>query len=128
MAKFVDANIILRYLLDDPEADSVERIFKKQKEIFVADIVIAEVIWTFTTFYKWRKDRFIPKIKSFLSPDFIKADKKILNVALDIFEKYKIDYIDAYLISLMEKKKVQSIYSFDRDFDKVQSVRRIEPK
>ncbi|OGM11244.1 hypothetical protein A2V80_03380 [Candidatus Woesebacteria bacterium RBG_16_39_8b] len=128
MAKFVDANIILRYLLDDPEADSVERIFKKQKEIIVADIVIAEVIWTFTTFYKWRKDRFIPKIKSFLSPDFIKADKKILNVALDIFEKYKIDYIDAYLISLMEKKKVQSIYSFDRDFDKVQSVRRIEPK
>ena len=128
MAKFVDANIILRYLLDDPEADSVERIFKKQKEIYVADIVIAEVIWTFTTFYKWRKDRFIPKIKSFLSPDFIKADKKILNVALDIFEKYKIDYIDAYLISLMEKKKVQSIYSFDRDFDKVQSVRRIESK
>jgi len=128
MAKFVDANIILRYLLDDPEADSVERIFKQQKEIYVADIVIAEVIWTFTTFYKWRKDRFIPKIKSFLSPDFIKADKKILNEALDIFEKYNIDYIDAYLISLMEKKKVQSIYSFDRDFDKVQSVRRIEPK
>ena len=128
MAKFVDANIILRYLLGDPEADSVERIFKQQKEIYVADIVIAEVIWIFTTFYKWRKDKFIPKIKSFLSPDFIKADKKLLNEALDIFEKYNIDYIDAYLISLMEKKKVQSIYSFDRDFDKVQSVRRIEPK
>ena len=128
MAKFVDANIILRYLLDDPEADSVERIFKKQKEIYVADIVIAEVIWTFTTFYKWRKDRFIPKIKSFLSPDFIKADKKMLNEALDIFEKYNIDYIDAYLISLMEKRKIKSIYSFDRHFDKIQDIRRIEPK
>ena len=128
MAKFVDANIILRYLLDDPEADSVERIFKKQKEIYVADIVIAEVIWTFTTFYKWRKDRFIPKIKSFLSPGFIKADKKMLNEALDIFEKYNIDYIDANLISLMEKRKIKSIYSFDRHFDKIQDIRRIEPK
>jgi|SRR3990167_7044453 len=128
MAKFVDANIILRYLLGDPEADSVERIFKQQKEIYVADIVIAEVIWIFTTFYKWRKDKFIPKIKSFLSPDFIKADKKLLNEALDIFEKYNIDYIDAYLISFMAKKKVKSIYSFDRHFDKIQDIRRIEPK
>lgn len=128
MTKFVDANIILRFLLDDPEAEKVEKVLQKKEEIYVADIVVAEVIWTFTSFYKWRKEKFIPKIKSFLSPDFIKADKKLLNKALDIFEKYNIDYIDAYLISLMGRKKVKSIYSFDSHFDKIPKVKRVEPK
>lgn len=127
MAKFVDANIILRYLLGDPEAEKIEKIFQKRKEIYVADIVIAEVIWTFTSFYNWKKDKFIPRLKTFLTPEFIKADKKLLNRALDIYAKYNIDYIDAYLVASMKKKKVKFIYSLDKHFDKIPGVRRIEP-
>lgn len=128
MTKFIDANIILRYLLGDPEAEKIDKIFQKQEEIYVADIVIAEVIWTFTSFYNWKKEKFIPKIRIFLSPGFINANKRLLNKALEIYEKYNIDFIDAYLISLMEKKKIKSIYSLDRHFNRIPGVKRIEPK
>lgn len=128
MAKFLDANIILRYLLGDPEADKIEKVFKKQEEIYVADIVIAEVIWTFTSFYKWKKGKIIPRIRTFLSPGFVKADKVLLNKALDYYEEYNVDYVDAYLVALMKDRKERSIYSFDKHFDKIPQTHRIEPK
>lgn len=126
--KFIDANIILRYLVGDLEAEQIEKFFQKQKEFYVADIILAEVIWILLSFYKWKKDKFIPKIKTFLTPSFIKADKRLIENALTIYAENNIDYIDAYLVALMKKNKSKDLYSFDRDFDKIPGIRRIEPK
>ena len=117
MTKFLDANIVLRYLLGDPGFEEIKNVLVREEDLYIADIVIAEVIWTFTSFYKWKKDKFIPKLRTFISPGFIKAEKKLLNRALDLYEVNNIDYIDAYTIALMEKMKVRSIYSHDKHFE-----------
>jgi predicted nucleic acid-binding protein len=38
-----------------------------------------------------------------------------------------IDFADAYLVACAESAGVADIVSFDRDFDRLQSVNRIEP-
>lgn len=47
-----------------------------------------------------------------------------------IFEIYiiqNIDFIDAYHAALIEISQRSELYSYDRDFDSVQGVKRIEP-
>jgi len=72
MASFIDANLILRYLLNDPEAESIEKLFQKQEELILSSLVIAEVIWTLTSFYRWKKPKIIPPLLSLIKLPFIK--------------------------------------------------------
>ena len=128
MSKFIDANIVLRFLLNDVGATKVERLLRKEDSLYLADIVLAEIVWTLNVYYKKDKKEFISQLKDFLLQDSIKADKKLLLATLEIYEKEKIDYIDAYLVALMKKRKERNLYSFDRHFDRIFGIRRIEPK
>lgn len=127
MASFIDANLILRYLLNDPEADSVEQLFQKQEELILSSMVVAEIVWTLTSFYHWEKDKIIPPLLSLIRLPFIKADKSLILNALEIYHQHNIDYIDAYLVALMNKKRVKTLYSYDRHFDKIPGITRREP-
>lgn len=37
-----------------------------------------------------------------------------------------ISFPDAYHVALMQKKKIEQIYSFDEDFDKFPQIKRLE--
>jgi len=125
---FLDSNIILRYLLGESKASSVEKLLKGRHKLILIDIVFAEVIWTLTRFYKWRKDRVISFAASLLKIENILANKKLLLVSLEIYKNHKVKYTDAYIAASITEKGARDIYSFDRDFDKIPGVRRIEPK
>ena len=124
MASFIDANLILRYLLNDPEAESIEQLFQKREDLILSSIVIAEVVWTLTSFYHWKKDQIIPPLLSLIRLPFIKVDKNLILNALEIYHQHNIDYIDAYLVALMSKRKVKTLYSYDKDFDKIKQIPR----
>ena len=127
MASFIDANLILRYLLNDPEAESVEQLFRKQEDLILSNLVVAEIVWTLTSFYRWRKDKIIPPLLGLIKLPFIKADKNLLLSALEIYHKHNIDYVDAYLIALINKRKIKTLYSYDKHFDKIKHIPRREP-
>ena len=127
MASFIDANLILRYLLNDPEAESIEKLFQKQEELILSSLVIAEVIWTLTSFYRWKKPKIIPPLLSLIKLPFIKADKRLILNALEIYHQHNIDYIDAYLAALMNKRGAKILYSYDKDFDKIKPITRRKP-
>jgi predicted nucleic acid-binding protein len=126
--RFLDSNIILRYLLGEPKASSVEKLLKERRKLILLDIVFAEVIWTLTRFYKWRKDRVISFTSSLLKIENILANKKLLLTSLEIYKNHNVKYTDAYIAASMIEKGARDIYSFDRDFEKISGVRRIEPK
>lgn len=124
---FLDSNIILRYLLDDPEAASVEVLLRSRQKLVLLDIVFAEVIWTLISFYKWDKDRVISLTSGLLNLQSISANRKLLLGSLEFYKKSKIKYTDAYIAASMIEKEEKGIYSFDRDFDKVKGIKRLEP-
>ena len=124
---FLDSNVILRYLLDDPEAASVEVLLRSRQKLVLLDIVFAEVVWTLIRFYKWDKERVISLTSGLLNLQSISANRKLLLSSLELYKKSNIKYTDAYIAASMIEKKERSIYSFDRDFDKVKRIKRLEP-
>lgn len=127
--KFLDANIILRYISNDIPTESLkcERLLKHET-LFTNALVFAEVLWVLLSAYKFPKQKIIQGIQKILnSPNIYLDDKELILSALDIFEVNNIDFIDAYNAALMEYKGINSIYSYDKHYDQIKAIKRLEP-
>ena len=47
--------------------------------------------------------------------------------ALDLFVAHNIDFVDALNVAHMNRLGITEILSFDRDFDRVPNITRVEP-
>jgi uncharacterized protein len=132
--RFVDTNIFLRYLTgDDPlKYERCRAMFRKaiegEIEIATSGIVIAELIWTLSSYYKVPKAEVIEKISVIVGTEslFI-PDKDVVADALVLYARKNIDYIDAYNAVFMKYQGLREIYSYDEDFDVVEEIKRREP-
>lgn len=132
--RFLDTNIILRYLtLDNPsKAQKCETLFQRaasgKEVLFTSTLVIAEVVWVLEKAYKLSKTEISGLIQKILNTPHIECDEKdILMAAAGLYQLKNIDFIDAYNAVLMRAQKIEAIYSYDTDFDKIPPLRRIEP-
>ena len=53
------------------------------------------------------------------------VDKNLLVEGFKISDKYQIDLADACAVAILQKYKIQHIYSLDSNFDKFQGIQRI---
>ncbi|MDO8749235.1 MAG: PIN domain-containing protein [Candidatus Omnitrophota bacterium] len=132
--KFLDTNIILRYLTSDipSEALKCHRLFKNVTEgkeiLFTNILVLAEAIWVLSSEYKFARVKVIEGIQKIINTPHIHIDDgKIILSALDIFETHNIDFIDAYNAAIMLHKGINSIYSYDKHFDRIKEIKRLKP-
>jgi len=52
----------------------------------------------------------------------------LLEKAVDYYLYRNVDFIDAYIVALMEKLKISDIYSFDKKhLARINTINRIEP-
>jgi predicted nucleic acid-binding protein len=133
-AKFIDTNIFLRYLTgDDPRKfERCRELFKRALEkkilLLTSDMVIAEIIWTLHSFYKVPKEEIIEKVTIIINTPNLKIpNKKLIFEVLALFGQKNIDYIDAYNAVFLKNNGCSEIYSYDRDFDRLEDIKRIEP-
>ena len=55
-------------------------------------------------------------------------NSSIVARALDHYEEKNIDFIDGYIVAVMEKLNINDIYSFDRKhLARITGLKRIEP-
>jgi predicted nucleic acid-binding protein len=132
--KFIDTNIFLRYLTrDDPaKYEKCRELFKKtivgKTSIATSGIVIAELIWTLSSYYKVPKADVVEKVSIIVSTENLYIpDKDIIMDALLFYSMKNIDYIDAYNAVFMKYNGLDEIYSYDEDFDVVENIKRTEP-
>lgn len=132
--KFIDTNIFLRYLTgDDPSKyDKCREIFKNTTEgkiaLITSGIVIAELVWTLLSYYKVAKADIVEKVSIIVNTENLYIpDKNIITDALVLYSRKNIDYIDAYNALFMKYHALDEIYSYDRDFDAIECVKRMEP-
>jgi uncharacterized protein len=135
MAKrFVDTNIFLRYLTKDDlsKYEKCREMFRKaiegEIELATSGMVIAELIWTLLSYYRVPKADVIEKVSIIMGTEslFI-PDKDGIADALVLYARKNIDYIDAYNAVFMKKHRLHEIYSYDRDFEAIETVQRREP-
>ena len=135
---FLDTNIILRYLTGDDKAKAeacyelLEQVRQGNKELFTCEAVITEVVYVLSSpRLSYQLSR--REIRARLSPILFLQGLRIPNKsiyfrALDIYVAHpQLDFEDAIAVAYMERIGVTQIVSYDRDFDRIDGIERIEP-
>ena len=133
MRYLIDANVILRFLLNDhkehsPKAKLIFREIEEEKAIgLVNPLIIHEVLYISIKVYKQDKKDVISRLKSLMelkNLQVLDISEESLSGILTEFAKRNIDFPDLVYAKYCENNKI-SIISFDRHFDKL-GVKRLE--
>ena len=131
---YIDANVILRYITGDPPAmaKAARKVFleaQKGKVILkIIPLVIAEVVWVLESYYDYPPGRIAENLINLLLCDGLEADQSsLLTEALLLYQKKNLDFADAILAVTALQKGPPVIYSFDRHFDRIEGVERVDP-
>ena len=131
---FLDTNILLRHLLGDhpghsPRATSyILRIERGELRVRTADTVVFETVFVLERSFRQPK----PMIRGWVLdvidlPGVVLPGKRRLRQAFDLYVTHNLPFGDAYHAALMASLGLAEIVSFDRDFDRIPGLRRVEP-
>ena len=133
---FVDTNIFIRYLTnDDPaKAQACFTLFQETKNnninLITTEAVVAEVVYVLSSkrLYNLPRNDIRARLYPLLSlPSLSLPNRQAILQALDIYVTYTIDFEDALIVAHMHSRHESQVYSYDRGFDKIQGVKRLEP-
>jgi len=131
---FLDTNVLLRHLLHDVPGQSerastyIAEIEHGSRKVRLADTIILEAVFVLQRTYKVPKQEIAKALLSLIDlPGMILPRKRLFRAAFAYYADLNISFGDAYHAALMESLHIDEVLSFDRDFDRVPGVRRLEP-
>jgi predicted nucleic acid-binding protein len=134
-ASFLDANIFIRYLTnDDPaKADRVEKLLESaaagKERLLTTEMVVAEVVWVLESYYKLGNLAIGPMVKAILAtPGLEVINGTLVEKAVERYMAQNIDFIDGYIVAVMEQNKVNEIFSYDKKhLTRIKTILHKEP-
>jgi uncharacterized protein len=129
---FLDTNIFLRHLTGQPPEQAAratayfQRIEHGAIRVVTVEMVIFEVVYTLQKSYRLSKN----EIQAALLPLIDLPGIALANKIHDVFDLYvtrNLPFADAYYIVTMRAKRLDTMISFDTDFDGIAGITRIEP-
>lgn len=135
MEYFIDTNVFLRVLVKEDNKtfsdcfNFLDLVRNGKIKAFTSDIVLAEINWTLSSFYKFKKQDTLIAIKGILNLKSLKfRNESDIYIATDLYEKFNVKFIDSLIASnLSICNKQTTIVSYDKDFDKLKLLRK-EPQ
>ena len=131
---FLDTNILMRYFTGEDERKAehalnlLTRVERGEERIITSSLVIFETIFTLQSFYKVPRQSIKELVLPIISLRGLHLpDKDIYYHAFDLYVTKNISFADAYNAAYMLSEEVYNIYSWDRDFDKIEGIVRLEP-
>jgi uncharacterized protein len=132
--QFLDTNIFLRHLLGDNPAQSpratayFQAIDQGLRKARISDIVVFEVVFTLERGYRRSKTEIQSAVLPLLElPGMLLPRKRKFREVFRLYIDKNISFADAYHAVMMRKLNLSEIVSFDRDFDRIPAVTRVEP-
>ena len=133
---FVDADVIVRLLTgDDPaKQDRATRLFERVEQgkvrLTTPVTTIADVVYVLSSPRLYGVER--AKVSAMLIallrlPSLAVPQEESVMRALSLFGASKIDFGDALIAASMLADDADTLYSYDRDFDNLAGIRRLEP-
>ncbi len=136
MKAFVDANIFIRLLTgDDPvkERQCLE-LFRRAKAgdvtLVTSSVIIAEVTFVLTSraTYNFSRRQVSLGLQPLLVLPHLQLEQKpAVMAALELWELTKLDFPDCLAVEMTQRMSLDAIYSYDRGFDRIPDIRRLEP-
>jgi predicted nucleic acid-binding protein len=130
VSAFVDTNILIRHLTLDPPATAkrATRFLAEADELFLTDLVVAEVVYVLESFYEVPRAEVGELVRAILVFDsMVTTDRDLLLRAVEVYVDHRLDFAEAYLVASAEASGIGAVASFDRTIDRVGTVERIEP-
>jgi predicted nucleic acid-binding protein len=133
---FVDANIFVRLLTgDDPQkaARSLALFQRAQRGEFTlvtSESVVAEVGYVLSsrTTYQIARAAIAAALGPLIAdPSLHVEHKESILRSLDLWKDSNLDFTDCLSAEQVRRADLDGIYSYDRDFDRIPGVRRLEP-
>ncbi len=129
----VDANILLRYLTDEPRelADRavslLEAAEKQRVPLVVAPTTVAEVVYVLTSVYGWHRQRIIGQLLNLVTASvFAMIEREVIVQALILYRDFRaLSFDDSYLAALAMSYHA-GLISFDRDLRRVPDLKLIQ--
>ena len=129
----IDANIFLEILLSQKKAEECKAILRKiqtgEQKAIISTFTIDTIILSMS-----RNKVSIEKIRIFLNSLVNLIGLRMYNInfkdrimALDLINKYKLDYEDAITLQSAFSSDCKEILSLDKHFDGIKQIKRIEP-
>ena len=112
----IDANVILRYLLNDVEdlAIKSKHIIEKL-HVFIPNEIVAEVVYVLQKFYEVPRNKISLRLIELVKFENIDLpNKAIIIKALDIYKSKKIDFVDCILCAYNKVETIE-IKTFDKE-------------
>lgn len=136
--RFLDTNIILRYLTRDDEVKAqacfelFQRLKRGEEAVTTCEAVVAEVAYVLSSTrapYRLSHEEIRARLSPILALRGLRLpQKRIYQRALDIWATYTfLDFEDALFIAHMDEYGIRELLSYDADFDRVPDVTRVEP-
>lgn len=132
--RFLDTNILLRYLTRDDEEKArralalLTRVEQGEEKVVTSPMVIFETVFTLQKRYRFPRGQIRDAVGDLISLRGLElAEKSLHRQALDLFVAKNIPFVDAYNAVYMQSRGMSDIYSWDTDFDHIPGIRRVEP-
>lgn len=118
--KIADANIILRYLLNDHEELSEKAtVIIENNEVLLPNEVIAEIVYVLEKVYEVKNEEISDiLLELFKYTHIVVDDIDVLEEAFLLFGKRRLDFVDTLLYAYNKVKGYQ-IYTFDKKLNKL---------
>ncbi len=117
---FIDTNYFLRLLVKDNQKQHLiaKKTFQKaargEIKLFTSLIVIFEIYWVLSSFYKKEKEVVCQLLKQILDLNFISlTERKTIKKALTLHQKTSLDLEDSYNLFYSKKLKSTDFSTFD---------------
>lgn len=133
--RFLDTNILLRYLTRDDEEKAdralalLLRVEQGQEVLVTSPLVVFETVFTLQRSYHVPRNQIrdltlpIIDLRGLHLPD-----KNLYHQAFDLYVNDNISFADAYNVAYMRARGLSEVYSWDAHFDRVPDVTRVEPE
>lgn len=137
MVRFLDTNILLRYLTKDDErkADAsfnlLLRVERAEEIVVTTDLVIAEVVFTLQSprSYNLPRETIRERLEPVISLRGLRLpNKSVYARVFDIYCESRVSFVDACNAAYKENRGISEVYSYDTDFDRIPAVSRVEPE
>ncbi len=136
--RFLDTNIILRYLTRDDEVKAqacfelFQRLKQGQETVFTCEAVVTEVAYVLCSSrapYRLSHEEIRTRLSPIIALRGLKLPhKRVYQRALDIWATSQfLDFEDALIVAHMEEQGIGDLLSYDTDFDRVSGITRTEP-
>ena len=117
----LDTNVLVRYLVEDDEAQSrrasklIEKAVSEGEELFISDVVMCETVWVLSSAYRFSRPEIVDVLGNLLrarSAVFTSTDR--LFRSLEAFRKGKGDFADYLIRELANAAGAGTVVTFDR--------------